>query len=100
VRQRISQGPVSLDLGLGIAKIGEQSIQLNNREARIFAALLRCPDHPISRDSLMRSAGINRAKPTIIESYIKQLRKKHAHLRRAVRTRYGQGYAYCPERGD
>jgi|GEM_PF-2983104 len=97
VRQRISQGRISLDVGSGIAKIGEHSLHLNGREARILAALLCCPDHPVSRDSLMRTAGINRAKPTIIESYIKQLRKKHAYLRRALRTRYGRGYAYCPE---
>jgi DNA-binding response OmpR family regulator len=72
---------------------------MTEREARILSALLRCPNQSVSRDALMRIAGIRKAQPTIIESYIKQLRKSHALLRRCIRTRYGQGYVYCPEPG-
>jgi DNA-binding response OmpR family regulator len=95
--RRIDVGRVSLDVGSGVAHIDGQTIQMTEREACILAVLLRCPEHSINREDLMRAAGIRKAKPTIIESYIKQLRKRHDHLRRSVRTRYGKGYGYFPE---
>ena len=45
----------------------------------------------------MRVAGIKGTKATIIESYMKKLRKRHPQLRCSVRTKYGRGYAFCPE---
>lgn len=98
--RRLSIGSLSLDVGSGVAHIGNDTMRMTTREARILAALIRCPERPISRDALMRVAGISGVKPTIIESYIKQLRQRHSLLRRCVRTRYGQGYAYFPQRGD
>ncbi|WP_413207875.1 helix-turn-helix domain-containing protein [Rhodospirillum sp. A1_3_36] len=79
-----------------MARIDGESVTMTEREARILAALIRCPGHPVPRETLMRVAGITTAKPTIVESYIKQLRKRHAFLRRALRTRYGRGYAFYP----
>jgi two-component system response regulator QseB len=97
--RRIEAGRVSLDVGSGVAHIDGCTVRMTEREARILSALLRCPNQSVSRDALMRIAGIRKAQPTIIESYIKQLRKSHALLRRCIRTRYGQGYVYCPEPG-
>ena len=61
----------------------------------VLATLLRCPDYPVSRENLMHAAAIHRAKPTIVESYIKQLRKKHALLRASLKTKYGRGYVFA-----
>ena len=97
--KRISVGGLSLEVEGGVVHIENEAVHMTMREARILAALIRCPGHAISRDALMRVAGITQAKPTIIESYIKQLRKRHALLRRCVRTKYGQGYAYFPKSG-
>lgn len=94
--RRLSIGGLSLDVGSGVAHIGTDAVRMTAREARILAALIRCPERAISRDALMRVAGISGAKPTIVESYIKQLRQRHSLLRRCVRTRYGHGYAFFP----
>lgn len=95
--KRLSIGSLTLDVGSGVAHIENNTVRMTAREARILAALIRCPERPISRDALMRVAAITDAKSTIIESYVKQLRRKHPLLRRCVRTRYGQGYAFFPE---
>ncbi len=95
--RRLSIGELSLDVGSGIAYIENDAVHMTAREARILAALIRCPERPINRNALMRVAGISGVKPTIIESYIKQLRKRHPLLRRCIRTKYGQGYAFFPE---
>jgi len=93
-RRTLSIGKLSLDVGSGVAHIENISLQLSKREARILAALIRCPEQAVSRAALMRVADITDVKSTIIESYIKQLRQKHPILRRCIRTKYGQGYAY------
>jgi DNA-binding response OmpR family regulator len=95
--RELSIGGLSLNVRSGVAHIGDTTVEMTGREARILAALMQCPEHSVSRNALMRVAGINTAKATIIESYIKQLRKRHDHLRRSVRTRYGKGYGYFPE---
>lgn len=95
--RRLSIGGFSLDTAHAIAHIDGGAICLTKREARVLSALVRCPERPVSREALMRAAGIGDAKSTIIESYIKQLRKRHPLLRRAIRTSYGQGYAFFPE---
>lgn len=95
--RRLSVGKLSLNVAGSVAHIGDDVVRMTDREARILAALIRCPERAVSREGLMRASGIGTAKPTIIESYIKQLRKRHAVLRRCVQTKYGQGYAYCPE---
>jgi len=62
---------------------------------------MRCPERPIHRKALMRTMGIDKtAKPTIIESYVKQLRKRHPLLRRCIGTKYGQGYVFIPMSGN
>ncbi len=91
----LSIGNMSLDVGSGVAYMENAAVHLTARQARILAALIQCPDQAISRDTLMRVAGISDVKPTIVESYMKQLRQKHPMLRRNIRTKYGQGYAYC-----
>ncbi len=53
---------------------------------------LTCYAFPDSHWSKIRTT----AKPTIVESYTKQLRKRLALLQRSLRTRYGRGYAFCP----
>ncbi len=98
VRRQLKVGNLSLDVESGVARIGRDKVRMTTREARMLSAMIRCPEHPVSRDALLRVAGITGAKSTIIESYMKQLRKRHPKLRRAIRTRYGQGYAFCPER--
>lgn len=92
--RRLEAGRISLDAGAGVAQIDGETVLMTIREAAILSALLQCPDQPVSRDTLMRIAGIRKARPTIIESYIKQLRKKHRILRTAIRTKYGQGYLF------
>lgn len=94
--RRVSLGPVCLDVAGGEACIDGERVALTEREARMLAALMRCPGHPVAREALMRVAGITTAQATIVESYIKKLRKRHALLRHCLRTRYGRGYAYCP----
>ncbi|GAB6044105.1 response regulator transcription factor [Endothiovibrio diazotrophicus] len=98
-REQIAVGGVVLDVGSRVVRIGEARFQLTTREARILAALLRRPARAISRPTLLRTAGISDVKPTILESYAKQLRQKHPLLRRSLRTVYGQGYAFFPEEG-
>ena len=98
--REVSSGGLSLNTASGVLRHDGRTIQLTDREARILAALMTCPERPVSREALMRTAAIHRAKPTIIESYIKQLRKKHPLLRDRLKTKYGQGYAFSPERGD
>jgi len=95
--RRLSIGGLSLDVESSVAHIENETLHMTVREARILAALLRCPERPINRQALMRVAGITNVKPTIIESYIKQLRQKHPLLRRCIRTQYGRGYAFYPE---
>ncbi len=95
--RQVSIGSLSLDVGSAVAHVGTDTVRMTAREARMLAALIRCPERAISRDALMRVAGITGVKPTIVESYIKQLRKRHSLLRRCVRTKYGQGYAFFPE---
>ena len=97
VEERLSLGSLSLDVASGVAHIDGVSVPMTEREARMLAALIRCPEQPVAREALLRVAGITRAKPTIVESYIKQLRQRHALLRRCVRTRYGRGYVFCRE---
>lgn len=96
-RRCLTLGNLSLDVETAVAKIDETPVRMTAREARMLSALIRCPERPVSREVLMRVAGITNAKATIVESYMKQLRKRHPLLRRSVRTRYGQGYAFCPE---
>lgn len=97
--RRVDFGRVSLDVGAGVAHIDTDVVRMTEREASILAALLRCPEQPVNREALLRLAGIRNAKPTIIESYIKQLRKRHVLLRRCVRTRYGRGYVFVSAEG-
>jgi len=94
LRKTLTIGKLSLDVESSVAHIENVSVQLTKREARILATLIRCPEQAVSRDALMRVADITDVKSTIIESYIKQLRQKHPVLRRCIRTKYGQGYAY------
>jgi len=96
---RVSVGKVSVDVVSAVLHIEHTVMRITPREARLLAALMRSPERPIHRSALMRTMGIAKtAKPSIIESYIKQLRKRHPLLRRCIRTKYGQGYAYFPER--
>lgn len=92
--REVSSGGLSLNTASGVLHYDGGTIQLTDREARILAALMKCPERPVSRESLMRIAAIHHAKPTIIESYIKQLRKKHPLLRDGLKTKYGQGYVF------
>lgn len=94
--QRLTVGPVTLDTATGIAHIGPDTLHMTPREASILAALLQCAGQAVPRQTLLHLAGIRSAKPTIIESYIKQLRKRHLHLRATIHTRYGRGYGYFP----
>lgn len=70
--RQITLGTLSLDVASGVARIDGESVSMTVREARILAAMIRCPEHPINRETLLRVAGITHAKPTIVESYIKQ----------------------------
>ncbi len=94
--RELSIGELSLNIESGVVHIVNDTVRMTGREARILAAMIRCPERPIARDTLMRVAGIAGVKPTIVESYIKQLRQRHPLLRRCIRTKYGQGYAFFP----
>ena len=99
-RERLAVGELSLEVDSRVLRVGDEAIQLTGRETRILAALLRCPESPVSRSALLRTAGISGVKPTILESYAKQLRQKHPLLRRCIRTVYGRGYAFFPAYGN
>ena len=94
--RKLAIGELSLNVETCVAYVSSDVVHMTKREARMLAALIRCPEHPVARDALMRAAGINGVKATIVESYIKQLRARHPLLRRCVRTKYGQGYAFFP----
>lgn len=97
---RVSLGKVSVDVVSAVLHIEHTVTRITPREARLLVALMRCPERPLPRSALMRTMGIAKtAKPSIIESYVKQLRKRHVLLRKCIRTRYGQGYVYCPGPG-
>jgi len=96
-KRRLSIGKLALDVESGVVHIEHEAVQLTKREARILAALIRCPERVISRDALMRVADITDVKSTIIESYMKLLRQKHPYLRYSILTRYGQGYVFFPK---
>lgn len=96
--QRVAVGNLVLDVESGVARIDQEPVRMTPREARMLAAMIRCPERAVSREALMRVAGITAAKATIVESYMKQLRKRHPLLRDSIRTRYGQGYSFSPER--
>jgi len=97
LRKTLTIGKLALDVESGVAHIEQVSLQLTKREARILAALMRCPEQAVSREALMRVADITDAKSTIIESYMKLLRQKHPYLRYSILTRYGQGYVFFPK---
>lgn len=86
-------GGLSLDLAKSQISIDGEGISLSDREARMLAALMRNPGQPVSREALMRVAGITKAKPTIVESYIKQLRKRAFIFQSAIKTHYKKGYS-------
>ncbi len=97
-RRRLTLGNLTLDVESAVARIDGDSVRMTPREARMLAAMIRCPERAVGREALLRVAGIAGVKPTIVESYMKQLRRRHPLLRRSVRTCYGQGYAFFPER--
>ncbi|MBD3661007.1 MAG: response regulator transcription factor, partial [Arenibacter algicola] len=92
--REVSSGGLSLNTASGVLHHDGGTIQLTDREARILGAMMKCPERPVSRENLMHIAAIKRAKPTIIESDIKQLRKKHPLLRDSLKTKYGKGYVF------
>lgn len=94
--QRVAVGNLVLDVEAGVARIDHAPVHMTTREARMLSIMIRCPERAVSREALMRIAGITDAKATIVESYMKQLRKRHPLLRDSIRTRYGQGYAFSP----
>lgn len=95
IARPVEIGDFCLDGASGVLKLAGETQTLSKRESLILAALMRCPDSPVTRDKLMRVAGIGKVKATIVESYIKALRKRHPALRQAIRTRYGGGYVFC-----
>lgn len=95
IARPVTVGDICLDAASGMLKVESETLTLSKRESLILAALMRCPDNPVTRDKLMRVAGITNARTTIVESYIKTLRKCHPRLRQAIRTRYGGGYVFC-----
>lgn len=96
--QPIEVGDITLDTASGVVRVAGDAVALGTRESLILATLLRCPQTPVTRQSLIRVAGMGHAKPTIIESYVKSLRSRHQRLRRSIRTCYGRGYVFMPEK--
>ena len=66
VNREVTLDDVAVSLDTFAARVGNHAFQMTEREARILAALIRCPNHPVSREALMRVAGITKAKPTLV----------------------------------
>ena len=98
-RPALRCGPLSLDLGRGIAAAHGKETELTRNEARLLQTLLQRPGEILSRDALMTALWQNDSfvDDNTLTVNMARLRKKleSIGLSDALVTRRGQGYQLC-----
>lgn len=98
-RPALRCGPLSLDLGRGIAAADGKETELTRNEARLLQTLLQRPGEILSRDALMTALWQNDSfvDDNTLTVNMARLRKKleSIGLSDALVTRRGQGYQLC-----
>lgn len=89
---------LELDLYTRVAKRGEDSIELSNREFALLEYLMRNPNRVLSRTQLGEKVWDMNFEPTsnVIDVYISALRKKidRGHTKELIHTVKGAGYRF------
>jgi two-component system, OmpR family, copper resistance phosphate regulon response regulator CusR len=89
---RLEAGPLSLDLALNRAALGERSVLLSQREGSLLAAFLRHAGEVLGRDQLLRLVWEMEFDPgsNLVEVYVAALRRKLGP--KVIETVRGRGY--------
>jgi len=87
---------LELDLYTRVARRGDQSVELSNREFALLEYLMRHPDRVLSRAQICSKVWDLNFEPTsnVVDAYISSLRKKldRGYERELIQTVTGAGY--------
>jgi DNA-binding response OmpR family regulator len=98
----LSYREIILDLDKEQVFIGDKEVFLTKKEFMIFEYLLRHKGQLISRNQLLEHAWDRNVDifTNIVDTHIKNLRKKLGHSGRYISTIYGSGYRISQDGGD
>jgi DNA-binding response OmpR family regulator len=98
----LSYREIILDLDKERVFIGDKEVFLTKKEFMIFEYLLRHKGQLISRNQLLEHAWDRNVDifTNIVDTHIKNLRKKLGHSSRFISTIYGSGYRIAEDGGD
>ena len=94
----ISQGRLTLDLVSRQARVGDEDLELSNREAGVLEVLMLNAGRPVSKEQMLDSivSRDDSLTSNAIEVYVHRVRKKLEHA--GIRVRTLRGIGYCLER--
>lgn len=102
--QSVSWGELTVDLGDRSVRRGGTLVTLTRTEAAVLFCLLRRPGAAVSRDTIATRAlagageGDEDSGPRAVDSHVARLRKKLGGEGAAIRTVWGIGYRFEPDR--
>jgi DNA-binding response OmpR family regulator len=89
---------LELDLYTRVAKRGEQSVELSNKEYSLLEYFMRNPDRVLSRTQICEKVWDMNFEPSsnVVDVYVSSLRKKvdRGHERELIHTIKGVGYRF------
>ncbi len=97
----IRHGPLEIDPGTRLVKVGDREISLTPIEYDLLVALASHPRQVFSRDKLLNDVwGYDYyGDPRTVDTHVKNLREKLGDLCRVIATVWGVGYRFEPPRG-